>query len=391
MRVLVNALSLGSLSGQHVLFGHLSQLARWTLNVHEFIVLHQAAHTADVRQALPFANVILLQAPQIANHWATRSAWESVTIPSLIRRHSADRYFTPAGTIIPRIGVPQVSLAQNPWCLVPEIHRTTADRFKAGLQRIAYRRAATSADLMVYNSQHIRNLYHKNANTLKLAPSLIAFQGINDQTHTIAEQSRANSVRRPFSVVSVSAMAHWKGVETIVTAIGMLRKKGIPAELTLVGPWPDKTYEAGIRKQIRDEQLQASVTIAGKVSVSELHSHYATAKVFCLMSQCESFGIPAVEAQAFGTPVVGSNTCAMEEIGGSGGLFCQPSNPSATAALLEPLLTEHETWLKFSNAAVRNSNRFRWEVCSIPLMQMFGSRDEYARAACLDADLLHCD
>lgn len=370
MRVLVNALSLGSLSGQHVLFGHLSQLAQWTLNDHEFLVLHHGAHASDLRQALPFSNVQFLQAPGIANHWATRSAWESVTIPALIRRQGADRYFTPAGTILPRSPVPQISLAQNPWCLVPEIHRTTAERIKARLQRTAYRRAATSADLMVYNSKHIRSLYQKNAAAKELAPSLIAFQGINDETHALAETVRVSSVRRPFSVVSVSAMAHWKGTETVVTAIGILRKKGIPAELTLVGPWPDQNYEAGIRRQIEDQGLQNSVTIAGKVSVSELYNHYATAKVFCLMSRCESFGIPAVEAQAFGTPVVGSSTCAMAEIGGDGGVYCASGDPQNTADLLERLLTDNEHWQTLSDNSVVNSQKYRWNLCSRPLMSM---------------------
>lgn len=371
MRVLVNALSLGSLSGQHVLFGHLSQLARWTLNAHEFIVLHQAAHTPDVRQVLPFANVILLPAPRIANHWATRSAWEALTIPSLIRRHNADLYFTPAGTILPRSPVPQVSLAQNPWCLVPQIHRTASERFKAKLQRFAYRRAATLADLMVYNSKHIQSLYHENAAARKLAPSLIAFQGINDETHAIAEKTRTHITRRPFSVVSVSAMAHWKGAETVVAAVGILRRKGIPAELTLVGPWPDKSYEIDIRRQIQQDKLQASVIIAGKVSVSELHVHYATAKVFCLMSQCESFGIPAVEAQAFGTPVVGSSNCAMPEIGGDGGRFVAPRQPEDAADAIQELLTDEAHWAETSSRAVRNSERFRWETCSQPLLRMF--------------------
>jgi glycosyltransferase involved in cell wall biosynthesis len=360
------------MSGQHVLFGHLSQLARWTLRQHEFLILHHAAHTCLVREALPFANVSFLQAPQIANHWATRSAWESVTIPSLIRRHAVDRYFTPAGTILPRCPVPQISLAQNPWCLVPQIHRSFSERAKASLQRGAYRSAATNADLMVYNSHHIRSLYSKNADNARLTSSVIAFQGINDETHMLAKQQRNKVPRSPLSVVSVSAMAHWKGAETVVSAIGMLRERGIEANLTLVGPWPDAMYEKSVRSSIAEKKLQNAVTITGKVSVSELHNHYATAKVFCLMSRCESFGIPAVEAQAFGTPVVGSSSTAMAEIGGDGGVFGPPENAATTADMLQSVLTDNTTWSKLSAAAITNSSKYRWETCSVPLMSIFG-------------------
>jgi glycosyltransferase involved in cell wall biosynthesis len=373
VKVLVNSLSLGSLSGQHVLFGHIEQLAKWTRTDHEYLVLHKPVHADIVRAALPFENVSFLAAPKVASHWATRSAWESMALPSVMRRNGIDLYFTPSGTILPRSPVPQVSLAQNPWCMVRTIHRNSKERLKASLQRSAYRQAVRGAELMVYNSNHIRSLYLKNAGTSVAGENVIAFQGINDDTHQIAAELRTTRERKPLAILSVSAMAHWKGIETVIDAVAELRRRGIAATLTLVGPWPDALYERTIRRQIASLQLEAAVTIAGKVSVEELHDHYATAQVFCLMSQCESFGIPAVEAQAFGTPVVGSSTCAMEEIGGAGGAFGPPGDPLLAADLLEPFLTDRAYWLKLSDEAVSNSQKYRWRECSKPLLRMFGT------------------
>ena len=372
VRVLVNSLSLGSLSGQHVLFGHLRQLAKWTAGEHEFVVLHQTQHGEVAREALPFDNVEFLAAPKAADHWATRSAWESFSLPALMKKRGADLYFTPSGTILPRSPVPQVSLAQNPWCLVPQIHRGRKERLKASLQRSAYRSAVRGADLMVYNSEHIRGLYLNNARNGDEGDSIIAFQGINDETHALAAEARLTTNRKPLSILSVSAMAHWKGAETLVSAVSKLRNRNIDATLDLVGPWPDSGYERLVRDRIASLDLADVVNIAGKVSVESLHHHYATAQVFCLMSQCESFGIPAVEAQAFGTPVVGSNTCAMEEIGGAGGVFGPPGDADLTADLLEPLLTDQNHWQDLSENAVANSQNYIWEECSRPLMQMFG-------------------
>lgn len=372
MRVLVNSLSLGSLSGQHVLFGHLRQLARWTADQHEFIILHQQQHADAAREALPFRNIEFSAAPAAAARWTTRSAWEAMSLPGMLKKHGADLYFTPSGTVLPRCSVPQVSLAQNPWCMVRQIHRNTAERMKARLQRSAYRQAVRNADLMVYNSEHIRGLYLNNARNGDEGDSIIAFQGINDQTHELAAEARMTVNRVPLSILSVSAMAHWKGAETVVAAVARLRQRGIEATLNLVGPWPDSEYEKLVREQIQQLKLSDCVKITGKVPVEELHRHYAQTQVFCLMSQCESFGIPAIEAQAFGTPVVGSSTCAMQEIGGAGGVFCPPCDPDLTADLLEPLLTNQEHWQHLSENAVANSQNYQWEQCSRPLMQMFG-------------------
>lgn len=375
MRILVNSLSLGSLSGRHVLFGHLAQLAAWTRSRHEFLVLHRSGQEEQVRAALPFDNVSLLSAPKAAEQWAARSAWEAWSLPAMMKRNAADLYFTPSGTILPRSPVPQVSLAQNPWCMVPEIHRTRREKLKAALQRSAYRQAALAADLMVYNSNHMRSLYLQNAGRPVPGESVVAFQGINDDTHEIAAEFRTTSERKPLSILSVSVMAHWKGIETVVAAVATLRQRGIPATLSLVGPWADSAYEQSIRQLIAHLQLQDAVTITGRVSVDELHNHYATAQVFCLMSRCESFGIPAVEAQAFGTPVVGSSTCAMKEIGGIGGVFGPPGDPSLTADLLEPLLTDQDHWQNLSENAVSNSQNYVWELCSRPLLRIFGAEE----------------
>jgi hypothetical protein len=122
-------------------------------------------------------------------------------------RNKIDLYFTPNGTIQLRSPVPQISLAQNPWPLVTSIHRNRRERFKSRLQRDAFRRAQLGADLMVFNSRHILELYRQNAGGRNGGRHLIAYQGINDETHAHAAQTASNP-KHPWTIVSVSAMAH---------------------------------------------------------------------------------------------------------------------------------------------------------------------------------------
>ena len=89
------------------------------------------------------------------------------------------------------------------------------------------------------------------------------------------------------------------------------------------------------------------------------------------MSWCESFGIPAVEAQAFGTPVISSNCCAIPEVCGNGGVYPEPGDYQSVATKMARLLTDDNEWAQLSEAAIQNSEKYRWDLCSKPLMRIF--------------------
>lgn len=366
MRVLVNALSVGSISGRHVLYGHLRQIAEWSLSEHEFIVLK---HPEEILPECLPSNVSPLNAPARTRKPMLRTAWEFVNLPKVVRKHSIDLLFTPSGTITPTCPVPQISLAQNPWCLAA-VQRGASEHLKASIQRKAYRIAWRNAGMMAYNSEHMRDLYFRNGTGTSEAKHIIVYQGINDNTHEAAVR-HSGTLKDPNTILSVSAMAHWKGAIALVKAHAKLLKLGLASRLELVGPWPDERYRLAVDRAISEMGTSKNVEITGKVSVDELHRRYAKATVFCLMSRCESFGIPAVEAQAFGTPVIGSNICATAEICGKGGLYSHPDNQEELVKNLSRVLSDPSFRERLSSDARRNADRFRWSLCSRPLMQMF--------------------
>jgi glycosyltransferase involved in cell wall biosynthesis len=140
--------------------------------------------------------------------------------------------------------------------------------------------------------------------------------------------------------------------------------------LKLVGPWPDPSYEQRIRHQIEQLALQSAVQILGKVSNEELHRLYATSKVFSLMSSCESFGIPAAEAMAFGTPIVSTDCCAIAEICETAGKFGPVRDPQWTANALAEVLTNDTVWSAYSAAAIQRAAMLTWENCARPFQRI---------------------
>lgn len=224
---------------------------------------------------------------------------------------------------------------------------------------------------MLYNSHYMQTLYDVNAGQTARR-SLVLHQGIEETTFRAAED-RLDVDQRHQTILSVSAMAPHKGMEDVIGALSLLRHHGLDVTLELVGPWPDSGYRRYIEQHIRQHKLEKAVTITGKVDQATLHAHYRTARVFCLLSRCESFGIPAIEAQAFGTPTVVADCGAMPEIAGPGGEVVAGNNEEAAAEALLPLLISAERWRLASERARLNAERFRWRQCTEPLISLLPS------------------
>ena len=365
MHLIINALSVTNSSGRHVLLGHLRELAATLNETHRFTVLHHPEN-AQMRESLG-THVQWHLCPAGTDHWLKRSLWERTSFPRLVRELKGDAIFTPAGISYAGINVPQIVFCQNPWCMVRDVHRRLPEYGKAFLQRSAYRKAVRRAEVMVFNSSFMRDAYTQNAGA-EPKQSVIAYQGIDEGTFNRAEAIRNDVQENPHQILTVSVMGAHKGLETLCEALRLLKGRGIAFNWKIIGAWPDGVYKESILRKIQEGDLADLVEIEGHVSLETLHHAYAESRVFCLMSRCESFGIPAVEAQVFGTPVVTSLGCAMPEIDGEGGLYPPRGDAEATANALERILTDEALRQKLHQRALSNSARFHWRDCSAPLV-----------------------
>ena len=367
MRFLINALSVTNASGRHVLLGHLAGLAGRTLGRHEYIVLWHAGNREIVRNL--GSNVTWRCCPAVCRHWLGRAIWERVQLIRVCRQEHVGAVFTPAGAAMPVAKLPQIVFCQNPWALVAGLPRSGGDHVKGFLQRMGYRRAVRRADVMVFISRFMEEAYEINSGCRPVA-RVIAYPGIDEETFEAA--GRSWGARVPLQILSVSAMAPHKDVETLLRSVAFLRDRlGVEAQLKLVGAWPDGRYRESMAALAERLGLSKAVEFCGHVTRDELHRFYAVSSVFALFSRCESFGIPAVEAQVFGTPVVGADCCATREVEGEGGVYVPPGDYEAAAVALHRLLTNTDYYREMSVRAKANAERFRWEACTGALLSAF--------------------
>ena len=108
-------------------------------------------------------------------------------------------------------------------------------------------------------------------------------------------------------------------------------------------------------------ELRDKVRFLGYVKEADKHELLRDAAIFLFVTFYEGFGLPILEAQASGTPVVTSNTTSNPEIAGKGAILVDPKNIGEIAAAINRLLTNKELGKRKIELGYENIKRFSWE------------------------------
>ncbi|MER2998320.1 glycosyltransferase family 4 protein [Pontibacter populi] len=94
------------------------------------------------------------------------------------------------------------------------------------------------------------------------------------------------------------------------------------------------------------------------ITNEELRTLYAQADIVTFVSLFEGFGVPILEAQATGRPVITSNCSSMPEVAGSGALLVDPINVSEIRDGILKLLQDDELRTNLIAAGLENCKRY---------------------------------
>ena len=100
--------------------------------------------------------------------------------------------------------------------------------------------------------------------------------------------------------------------------------------------------------------------------MSEEDKYYLlkSAGMFLFPTFYEGFGLPILEAQKVGTPVVTSNVSSMPEVAGDGAVLVDPKDPGAIAEAIYKLVSDESYKNDIIEKGLANVKRFSWEKCS---------------------------
>lgn len=112
------------------------------------------------------------------------------------------------------------------------------------------------------------------------------------------------------------------------------------------------------------------IQFLGRVSDDELISLYQHATAFIFPSLYEGFGIPALEAQACGCPVLASNSASMPEVLADSVLYFDPTDQAAMTRAMQQIVQQPALQQSLIAKGKQNVARFSWansaqKMCTI--------------------------
>jgi glycosyltransferase involved in cell wall biosynthesis len=83
-----------------------------------------------------------------------------------------------------------------------------------------------------------------------------------------------------------------------------------------------------------------------------------------LPSDCEGFGLPAVEAAACGAPVVATTESPLPQLLEGGGLFVEPRDEAGLARALATMIDDEPGRRRMAAAALERVRLLSWRRCA---------------------------
>lgn len=172
-------------------------------------------------------------------------------------------------------------------------------------------------------------------------------------------------------ILSVGQWRSHKNLLRLVDAFAMLKKDPEFDRLKLVFVGREDPKYPQLPDYIKLLNLQSDVKFTGFVADNDLPAIYSGADAFCFPSLSEGFGLPGLEAQACGTPVVSSNRTCMPEIYADGAIYFNPENVNDICEKLSLVLSDATLAKKIVASGIENSKRFTWEQTAKKTLEVY--------------------
>jgi len=184
------------------------------------------------------------------------------------------------------------------------------------LLRVIDKKLVPNADYILTNSKFTAK---RCENIYGISKTEVVYPGVDISEFPL------HPVEKDNYILCVSRLTKFKRIDLVLSAILLLKQKGINKKLVIIG---DGEQRESLIKHSHKLGLTNNVTFTGKVNRDLLVTYYTRAQCVVFPSVGEPFGIVPIEAQAAWTPVIATRSGGPMEsvIDGKTGFLVEPNS-----------------------------------------------------------------
>jgi glycosyltransferase involved in cell wall biosynthesis len=231
-------------------------------------------------------------------------------------------------------------------------------------------RACQQADIVVAISeatkarlQHYFNLPDERVKVI--------YQSVNETFANPPDQQEIINTRFKYLLpenylLFVSSIIPRKNLKNVLEALHIMKD---PPPLVVIGKGGKK------RKRLQRMAVKYGLQVLWPEvdSIKELQAIYHSASAFIYPSLGEGFGIPIIEAQMSGIPVLTSNISVMPEVAGEAALYFDPLSVESIAESIETIFCDASLVKSLIQTGKLNVSRFSGKACAEGMNEIYVS------------------
>jgi glycosyltransferase involved in cell wall biosynthesis len=177
-----------------------------------------------------------------------------------------------------------------------------------------------------------------------------------------AESSALRVLRAPYFLI-VASVTRNKNIDTVAEALRRLNEgRARPVQVAVIGSDPYGLLAEAVAANAGPDRPHSpgSLVALGGVAEEDLVRAYRGAVAAIQPSAYEGFGLPALEAQTLGVPLICSRGGALPEVVGEGAHFFDHRDPASLVEAMNRLLEDQAHRDALRAAGLANAGRYSW-------------------------------
>lgn len=320
-------------------------------------------------QSLPNATWIVKIDPISLNMGLMRRVlWQIFSLSDAAKKMHCDVLLIPGGSYVGNFH-PVVIMSQN---LLPfEWEMISKSGFSLRTIKFILLRWAQSfsfkrSDGVIFLTEYAKRAVLKVTGVLT-GKSIVIAHGLNPRFGYQGKPQlpiEQYSKDKPYRLLYVSTIDVYKNQLELIEAVRLLRQKGYPLALTLIGPNELQSLAALQSKQKQVDPESQWLEYLGALPYKSLNLEYQKADLGVFASRCETFGMTVLEKMSVGLPIACSRESSMHEILSDAGIYFDPTSPSSIAEAIEQYLLSLNLRDQNQQQAYVLAQQYTWERCA---------------------------